>query len=156
MRALDTGEHTATTHLAAWQIDLGTWWVIDSCSSGCLRSSCMWMCVCRYMWRRQPTWQRKKARLRERKRGKWQWAADAKKEKVIVGNLVQDQMRIKVQTWKWSGPKVFTRHGNLILVWAVMHACLCVHACVLPGLKAWGSASAPARDVTRFYILHLH
>lgn len=45
MRALDTGEHTDTTLLAAWQIDLGAWWVIDSDSSG--RLSCpACECVC--------------------------------------------------------------------------------------------------------------
>lgn len=29
MRALDIREHITTTYLAAWQIDLGAWWVID-------------------------------------------------------------------------------------------------------------------------------
>lgn len=33
MRALDTREHITTTYLAAWQIDLGAWWVIDIGSS---------------------------------------------------------------------------------------------------------------------------
>lgn len=50
MRALDSRERTDTTHLAAWQIDLGAQWVIDSDSSGrqggpaCQRGVCV--CVC--------------------------------------------------------------------------------------------------------------
>lgn len=33
MRTLDIREHITTTYLAAWQIDLGAWWVIDMGSS---------------------------------------------------------------------------------------------------------------------------
>lgn len=44
MRALDTREHTTTTHLAAWQIDLGAWWVIDNSTSRRL-SMCVHVCA---------------------------------------------------------------------------------------------------------------
>lgn len=52
---------------------------------------------------------------------RWQGAADDEEHhsspgRVIVDNLVQEQIRIKVETSKWSGLKLVTRQGNSILV----------------------------------------
>lgn len=96
MRALDIGEHTDTTDLAAWQIDLGAWWVIDSYSKGYLSfPACV--CVCFERESQSERERREKVKWRERQKG---WCDNGlsmmkreKKhysgaEKVIVGNLM--------------------------------------------------------------------
>lgn len=111
MSALDTGEHTDTTHLAAWQIDLGAWRVIDSVSSG--RLSCpACECVCERECQgirltekereSEMDWEKKDTVTRaadDEEGGKKYWTSP---EKVIVGNL-RWESRFKhqnFQAWK--------------------------------------------------------
>lgn len=75
MRAPDTGEHTDMTHLAAWQIDLGSWRVSDSDSSG--RLSWLHGSVC--VWDKVMEEVRKDSE--KRKRIRWEGGADDEEEK---------------------------------------------------------------------------